>query len=94
MVNAPLPDNWVKEIDPEKNVVYYNRYTGISQYQNPRKNEFRVIFYEILEENLLHFDDEDFNKMEARKKKKNTVSKNTNNNHAAGGNQRQASILS
>jgi hypothetical protein len=49
MVNAPLPDNWVKEIDPEKNVVYYNRYTGISQYQNPRKNEFRVIFYEILE---------------------------------------------
>ena len=41
MVNIDLPEHWVKEIDPDINIVYYNKLTNVVTKTHPFSNNLR-----------------------------------------------------
>ena len=44
MVNTALPDDWIKEIDPEGNIVYYNVKSNQTRTDHPYIKKFRTLF--------------------------------------------------
>ncbi|EAR94088.3 WW domain protein (macronuclear) [Tetrahymena thermophila SB210] len=63
MLEEELPSNYVKEIDPDQQIVYFNIVTKTSSYEHPLINKFRRVLFE----KKFKEDEVDFFKLENRK---------------------------
>ncbi|KAL4512877.1 hypothetical protein ABPG72_017562 [Tetrahymena utriculariae] len=46
MLEEELPSNYIKEIDPDQQIIYFNKVTKTSSYEHPLINKFRRVLYE------------------------------------------------
>ncbi len=52
MINTALPEDWIKELDPEGNIVYYNIKSNVTSLDHPYIKKFRTLFMQELNFNL------------------------------------------